>query len=54
MTREQLMVVIAGRQVREWRREGVAGYGLLFDNVPLDIRLDDNHVVTMVFDQVIA
>ena len=54
MTHEQVLAVMGERPFEEWRREGMSGYGLLYENVPLDIRLDDKHLVTVVFDQPIA
>ncbi|MBN2002250.1 MAG: hypothetical protein JXA21_02740 [Anaerolineae bacterium] len=54
MTREQVIAVMGDRRFEEWRREGVPGYGLLFENVPLDIRFNDDHTAQIVFDQAIV
>lgn len=54
MTREQVMAVMGERKFEEWRRDGMAGYGILFEDVPLDIRFNDDNTVEFVFDQVIA
>ncbi len=54
MKREEVIAAMGDRQFEEWRREGMSGYGLLFENVPLDIRFNDDHTVQIVFDQAIV
>lgn len=50
MSRQQVMTCIGDRPFEAWQRDGMAGYGLLFENVPFDIRFSDDHVVQSVLD----
>jgi len=54
MSRSQLMEVMGNRKFEEWHREGWLGHGILFEHVPLDIRLNEDQTVGMVFDQAIV
>jgi hypothetical protein len=54
MSRVQLMEVMENRNFQEWRRDGWLGYGIQFEHVPLDIRLNEDQTVGMVFDQPIV